>query len=158
MWFAGAAAVATAVGVLGCRADGPAGPTPPGNPGTASSRRPPPAGWIAPVVGSLRLAWYWGEAADATWQAIYEVSPLDPRVAAILEDLQPGDNLDVGDIGLQLYRDQLRDEGVHLTDDDATLVSYDIQGGARQVTVRSDDSHTSGDRRAFFVWVTLPGG
>jgi len=144
------------VAVIGC-GSGTQGAAP-SNAGAGSSGRPPPAGFIAPLVASLRLAWYWGEASDATWQAIYEVDGHDPRVVSIVEDLQPGDNLDLGDIGLQLYRDQLRNAGIQLTDDDTTLVSYAIEAGARDVVVRSDDSHTSGDRRAFYVWITVPGG
>jgi hypothetical protein len=158
MRFGGAAA-AVAIALVGCRADGPAGPTTPINAAASgSSTRPPPAGLIAPSVGSLRLAWYWGETSDATWQAIYEVDLHDPRVTAAVENLGPGDQLDLGDIGLALYRDQLRGEGIQLTDDDLTLLSYAIQAGARQVTVRSDDSHTSGDRRVFCIYVSAPGG
>jgi hypothetical protein len=151
------AATAIMIGALGC-GSGTQGAGPSNAAGAGSSTRPPPAGFIAPQVGSLRLAWYWGDAGDATWQAIYDVDGHDPRVASIVEGLQPGDNLDLGDIGLGLYRDQLRGAGIHLTDDDTMLLAYEIRAGALVVTVRSDDSNTSGDHRAFYVWISVPGG
>lgn len=153
------AAVAVAIGLVGCGAGASPGPTVPGSAdGAGSAKRPPPQGLIAPTVGSLRLAWYWGEASDATWQAIYEVDLHDPRVTSALENLGLGDQLDLGDIGLGLYRDQLRGEGIQLADDDLTMLSYATRDGARQVTVRSDDSHTSGDHRVFCIYVSVPGG
>ena len=142
---------------LGCGSAGNTGAT--ANSATATtSTTPPPRGTIRPVVGSLRLAWYWGSTPDATWQAIYEVDPHDPRVQEVLEDAGPGDQVDPGDAGLKLYLEQVRGAGITLTDDDATLFSYSIQNGARQVTVRSDAQHTNNDRYVFMVYVSVPGG
>lgn len=132
-----------------------------GGPGCVNATEPtpaPPQGTILPRVGCPQKIRYWGKPGVSTWEAHYHVDPTDPRIRSHLASTHiDGPPPDLGDAGLELYREQVRSAGVEINSDEGTQFTYPIQGGALTVTVLSD-GRTDPDPADFVLYVDVPGG